>query len=77
MLQKDTKIKINKDCQYNGGQLANLTGKIIRLITDKHNVNGTPASYHVKIDTNQGWFSNKHMGLFINDFEVQNVTRNF
>jgi len=70
MLQKDTKIKITKDCPYNGGQLANLNAKIIRLLKDKHHANGTPASYHIKIDTNQGWFSNKHMGLSTNHFEV-------
>ena len=72
MLQKDTKIKITKDCPYNSGELANLTGKIIRLLKDEYKLNGTPPSYHVKLDTNQGWWSNKHMGLFINDFEVLN-----
>lgn len=70
MLQKDTKIKITENCQCNSGQLVNLTGKIIRLLQDEQKLNGTPPSYHIKIDTNQGWYSNKHMGLFITDFEV-------
>ena len=70
MLQKDTKIRITENCQCNGGQLVNLTGKIIRLINDVHYASGRPAEYHIKIDTNQGWFSNKHMGLPTTAFEV-------
>ena len=69
MLQKDTKIKITAD-QVNGGQLLNLNAKVIRLINDEHKLNGTPASYHVKINTNQGWWSNKHLALYANQFEV-------
>jgi len=69
MLQKDTKIKITAN-QINGGQLLNLNAKVIRLINDDHHINGTPASYHIKINTNQGWWSNKHMGLYANQFEV-------
>lgn len=69
MLQKDTKIKITAN-QINGGQLLNLNAKVIRLINDDHHINGTPANYHIKINTNQGWWSNKHMSLYANQFEV-------